>query len=177
MSMEHKAFLFDHERFEHELRPVLERALAQGSSEDLKRFIADHLQALKDPYEGMPLDEDWEDLLEIDEPDQYGDFALTKYYDPAQDFGLGSEWFSEQELIESKSPGASALLLGKPLSGGDALFDPGKMGAYFSSPDDVRDGLRLLKNLAASGDLPEATAVRVLFEKAANAGVGLYITF
>lgn len=177
MSMEHKAFLFDHERFEQELRPVLERALAKGTSEGLKRFIADHLQALKDPYEGLPLDEDWEDLLEIDEPDQYGDFALTKYYDPGQDIGLGSEWFSVQEIIETKSPGASALLLGTPLRAGDAVFDPGKMGAYFSSPDNVLEGLRLLQDLTALGELPEASAVAGLFGKAASAGVGLYITF
>jgi hypothetical protein len=177
MSMEHKAFLFDHDRFEQELRPVLERALAQGTSEDLKRFIVEHLQALKDPYEGLPLDEDWEDLLEFDEPDQYGDFALTKYYDPAEDFGLGSDWISVQEVIESRAPGASALLLGKPLRGGDALFDPGKMGAYFCSPDDVREGLRFLQGLTASGELPEASAIAGLFGKAASAGDGLYITF
>ena len=175
--MEHKAFLFDHESFERELRPVLERALAEGTSEDLRRFISEHLQALKDPYEGLPLDEDWEDLLEIDEPDQYGDFALTKYYDPAEDIGLGSEWSDLQELIEAKSPGAGALLLGTPLRAGDATFDPGKMGAYFSSADDVREGLRVLQAMAASGELSQAGGVVNLFEQAANAGLGLYITF
>src|SRR5437762_1246641 len=97
--MEHKAFPFDYWSFDKELRPLVERSLATGESELLRSFIALHWRTLKDPYEGRPLSLQWEEILETRDPHQYGDHALTKYYDPTNDIGLGPLWDEVQKAI------------------------------------------------------------------------------
>lgn len=178
MSMDHKAFVFDYTSFERELRPRLERALHRQETGELKEFIRIYRDVLKDPCEGMPLDEAWEHLIESDEPDQYGDICLTKYYDPASDIGLGPGWLAAQSHIEKAAPGKGALLLGRPLHCGTVFFDPGKMGSYFASPDDVAQGLSLLQSLSGSGDVSqELDAVMAMLERARETNMGLYVTF
>jgi hypothetical protein len=86
--MEHKAFVFDFRSFESELRPILEKALNDNESSELLRFIEANRAALKDPYEGEPLGEDWFEAAEGNDL-RWGDFALTKYYEPTDDVGLG----------------------------------------------------------------------------------------
>src|SRR5256885_898845 len=80
--MEHKAFLFAYDSFNAELRPVLEHALRSRDYGPLVSFISDNLADLRDPYEGRPLGADWEAMIETHDAHQYGDFSLTKYYDP-----------------------------------------------------------------------------------------------
>src|SRR5690349_15161787 len=92
MSMEHKAFVFDWESFLQELSELLFSALVSDDTTRLKAWINSNVADLKDPYEGEPLTKDWEDTLDVKDAHQYGDFALTKYYDPARDIGLGHEW-------------------------------------------------------------------------------------
>src|ERR1051326_1231389 len=99
--MEHKAFLFDYDAFDGELRAILEGALLSGACGGLVSFINANLGDLRDPYEGEPLGADWETMIETQDAHQYGDFALTKYYDPTADMGLGGAWDNIQELIAS----------------------------------------------------------------------------
>jgi len=75
--MEHKAYTFDFASFDVELRPILEKVLRTGELDSLIDFIVRHLENLSDPYEGEPLNENWEQLIESRDPHQYGDFALT----------------------------------------------------------------------------------------------------
>src|SRR5207302_666883 len=92
MPMHHKAFVLDHAGFLRELGEVLYRALATGDCGPLVRFIEAHRGSLTDPYEGEPLEASWESMLETRDAHQYGDFALTRFYDPRADDGLAYEW-------------------------------------------------------------------------------------
>lgn len=174
--MEHKAFLFDYESFERELCPALVHALATGETRRLESFISTNLDALRDPYEGEPLDADWASLIEVKDAHQYGDLALTKYYSPTADIGLGSAWERVQGLPEIASR-AESPILGTIIGSGDASFDPGRMGSYFQSARIVREHYEYMLGLAKdahSADLDEA--VEMLAE-AAKKNAGLYVTF
>ncbi len=62
--IEHRAFLFQFDQFERELLPILQAALAAGDCTDLVAFIRQNIGELADPYEGRPLGEDWEKMIE-----------------------------------------------------------------------------------------------------------------
>lgn len=68
--MEHKAFLLDEKTFQNELSPILYEALEHNNAAPLQFFIEENLEQLTDPYEGEPLDEDWETMLELRTPEE-----------------------------------------------------------------------------------------------------------
>lgn len=175
MSMEHRAFAFDHDRFAAELAPILDEALATGDVRQLVHFIESNRARLTDPYEGEPLGEDWRSMLETEDAHQLGDFALTAYYSPRENIGLGYDWDSARQTLREASLDADAIVLGTPFGAEGNRFDPGKMGSYFQSPADVA------RNHEAVGDLgsEDATlsAVRRMLETADRSQAGLYVTF
>ena len=178
MSMEHKAFLFDHSRFEAELGKTLHEALQSGNIKELVRFIEINVNQLKDPYEGAPLDLSWDDLLETRDAHQYGDFALTKFYEPEFDLGLGSDWALVERGLTKSSDVAPAFILGRPFGPAQNLFDPGKMGSYFLSAEEVKKKSAQLRTLMNKASLCELLpGVVQVFRKAADSGKGLYTTF
>lgn len=179
MSMEHKAFLFDYTLFQRELMPIIEASLATEQSDALIDFIKKHRTNLLDPYEGEPLPVDWIDMIEGGDVDQYADFCLTKYYDPKADLGLGEQWISVQESLESCVSGAGRLTLGVPLSVGDRYFDPGKMGSYFSTEEMIGEGVKLLQELddKCRHTLLEFDVVKNIYNHAKSLNKGLYVTF
>ena len=146
MSMEHKAFVFDYRAFVDELSHILENSLLSNNSDNLINFIQQNLNFLQDPYEGEPLDNDWQSLLEITDIQQCGDFALTKYYDPQTDIGIGEKW-QEIQTIFYQEYGQDSMILGRPFAKDNKFFDPGKMGSYFQSDHQVRENLILTKEL------------------------------
>jgi hypothetical protein len=73
--MEHKAFAFNWTAFEKELRPMLEKCLESGDAEPLINFINTDHKSFKDPYEGMPLAQNWLDSLEVKDVQTCADFA------------------------------------------------------------------------------------------------------
>lgn len=178
MSSEHKAFIFDYSDFESQLKAILENALASGDSSSIKRYIAENLAHLKDPYEGEMLNENWESMLEIQDPHQYGDFALTKFYDALEDIGLGYDWESIQDLLSHKS-NCKTIILGLPIGLDNNYFDPGKLGSYFQSPAEVKQHLRLLENII--DDNPDLASLLdsafQMLQAASQVDKGLYITF
>lgn len=109
MAMEHKAFAFDWLSFESELRPILEASLAGGTGESLCAFIDRHQRELVDPYEGKPIQGNWRSTLESGHVQELGDFALTKFYDPTEDYGLGAAWL---RIDDSLPDAIRAALLG-----------------------------------------------------------------
>lgn len=135
--MEHKAFLFDYASFERELRSQLEQALANGNVAPLESFINANLRSLRDPYEGLPLGEDWRARIESEDAHQYGDLALTKYYLPTDDIGLGLGWERVQNLIAAARLAVSPIL-GTIVGPQANPFDPAKLGSYFQSVKDSR---------------------------------------
>jgi hypothetical protein len=63
--------------------------------------------------------------------------------------------------------------LGKPLGSAGVVFDPGRVGSYFQSPEFVRQSVRLLQRCPQS----ELRGFHELLSRAAVAGRGLYVTF
>jgi hypothetical protein len=169
MTMEHKAFVLDDAAFERGLRPLLEQSLRSGDLEPLRKFIETHREELRDPCEGAPLEYDWESMIERRDPEQYGDFALTLYYDPSADLGLGAQWQPIERALEARGISAQ-LLLGSAVPG----FDPGKQGSYFQSAGQVSSAMRRLEQ---SGNADDVAPALTMFRTAASAGRGLYITF
>jgi hypothetical protein len=123
MPREHKAYAFDWTRFEFELHPLLVEALTTDETAKLEAFIDQHLVELTDPYEGEPLSTDWRDTLENRDVHEYGDYALTRYYDPADNWGIGYAW--TQLSDELPEPAANAML-GFAIGPAKNLFNPGR---------------------------------------------------
>jgi hypothetical protein len=127
--LDHKAFLFDFRRFEAELLPILENALATGDCDELIAFVRENVASLADPYEGQPLAADWEAMIVAPDPHQCGDFALTKFYDPTDDIRLGPSWAEVQEQIASSGGFTWSPILGRSVGPAENPFDPGKLGS------------------------------------------------
>lgn len=172
MAMEHKAFHFRYAAFEAELRPILESSLRSGEPGPLAAFIDAVRQDLRDPYEGQPLGDDWRESLGGADVHAYGDFALTRYYDPADDRGLGPRWQAIQGALGNE-PEAVTAVLGQPVGFEEHWFDPGRMGSYFQSESDVVMHLERVERLALPGVEPLVNLLR----GASHAGAGLYVTF
>lgn len=170
MSLEHKAYAFDWTRFEFDLLPILTAALATNDATELEKYIDLHRAELTDPYEGEPLPSDWRTMLESGDVQEYGDFALTRFYDPADCRGIGYEWACLSE--ELPEPVARAML-GFPIGPREHLFDPGRCGSYFQTAECVR---RSLVELKPMGSIVLTDFVSLL-ERCAAGSQGLYTTF
>jgi hypothetical protein len=169
--IEHKAFVFDHLAFARELEPILKASLASGDVEVLREFIMAHLAALRDPYEGDELSDTWEAELENRDVHEYGDYALTRFYAPEADIGLGPAWGEVEATLGQR---VYDLLLGLPV-GDERSFDPGRMGSYFQSSEDVERGLVELRGMQTTRNSPLLERAVDLLSQAR--GRGLYVTF
>ncbi len=167
--MDHRAFVLDHRGFTAELRPTLEVALSSEDPAPLRAFILANLPHITDPNEGAPLPGDWEQKLENGDVHEYGDYALTKFYDVVDDIGLGDLWAQLDEALDAQH---RPLLLGSAI-GGAAPFDPGRMGAYFQSPKDVARAFDLLAALRPQTDAPSKALAMLNSAREA----GLYVSF
>jgi hypothetical protein len=179
MSMSHKAYAFDRSAFERDkLHGLLPGALSADDPAELARYIEAHRTELKDPYEGAPLPEDWQDMLGNRDVQEYGDFALTRFYDPAEDWGVGDAWMA----IDRRLPEADqAALLGSPFGPLGAYFDPGCLGSYFQTPPQVVASLDRVRRSPWPDleDDPRESLKRfeALLARCTESGSGLYITF
>lgn len=166
MSFSHKAFVFDWSAFELELAPQLKLALQQDDAGRLETFIEVRRSSLRDPYEGEPLPEDWRSMLEAGDIQELADFALTRYYQPSSDFGIGEEW---SIFSEGLSEAERLAFLGSAL----ADFDPGRMGSYFQSTRVAKASLQVLQTLAST----TAEAFKEGLRQAVSSEQGIYVTF
>jgi hypothetical protein len=170
MPMEHKAYAFDWSAFEFDLHPMLVAALTAKNTAALAAYIDEHLAELTDPYEGEPLSADWRDTLENRDVHEYGDYALTRFYDPADCWGIGYEWSRLSD--ELPTPAANALL-GSPVGPDKNLFDSGRLGSYFQSPKRVRESLGALQPHTC----PDLARYLELLERCVAERHGVYVTF
>jgi hypothetical protein len=170
MAMSHKAYAFEWQAFELGLRTVLERALMDRNSQELLLLIERERSAFKDPYGGEPLGEKWQATLENRDEQEVGDYALTRYYEPSDDFGLGDEWPAIDSAI---SASARSALLGNPIGPTSYRFDPGRQGSYFQTADQCRTSLQILG--AERNSLPANYMAGL--SRAVAAGLGMYQTF
>src|SRR5690242_7249687 len=109
MSMEHKAYVFDWDAFHDELSGTLYAALATGDAEPLVAYINARIGRIRDPYEGELLTDSWEGMVKIKDAHTYGDFAVTKFYDPGDNIGLGYQWQAIEHLLSSELRDASLI--------------------------------------------------------------------
>ena len=172
MSMEHHAFSLNYRAFETALLPVLNRALESSDLKALMAFVDANLDHLRTPYDGGGLGPGWREELEVGDVQEVGDFALTRFYDPTEDIGLGSQWIAVAEAVK-KVADPYSLLLGTPVGPAGRLFDPGRLGSYFQTEGDVTNGLEVLNR----SNVRALDAARKMFEKASAQGCGLYVTF
>ncbi len=180
MSLDHKAFILDYDGFNTELKPLLETCLESGDFEEIRKFVSINRSSCTDPYEGEKLDNNWENMIEEKDVHQYGDFALTRYYSPTEDKGLSDEW----ELINKICLKVKGLkfspVLGIPLGPNDNLFDPGKMGSYFQSFDNILESLSVLNNVRKEihHSVTDSYDCYIeLLQAAIDQKKGLYVTF
>jgi hypothetical protein len=131
MPMNDRAFAFRWDASERELRPAVERTLEADDPRELIDWIESHREALSDPYEGDPLPQNWQRLLETGDVDEFGDFALTCFYDVKQDLGLADRWLKVTDILEDD---ANAALLGTSLEVTGRVFDPSRMRLPAHSP-------------------------------------------
>jgi hypothetical protein len=101
---------------------------------------------------------------------EYGDFALTRFYDPAMDLGVGEEWM---EIDDSLSESNRSAFLGYPIHSKNNVFDPGYMGSYFQTPEQVAASLRNVIELAIETN----ESFQALLEDSNRSGLGIYVTF
>ena len=99
MSMEHKAFVFDTEKFHAEIEPVMKDSIK--NAEVAHRYICEHLDELQSPYMGDELGEDWEEEFGELTLQTYFDILLTTCYDVEDNRGLGEMWDAVNEVIKS----------------------------------------------------------------------------
>jgi hypothetical protein len=178
VSMSHKAYAFDWSAFARdELHSILLDALSSGDTNGLIRYIEANQDHLKNHYEGGPLS-NWRDMLENFDVQEFGDFALTRFYDPEKDSGLGNDWLAIDEHL---SEADRAVLLGTPFGSSSAYFDPGLQGSYFQTPREVVRSFARVQRIGLS-DLEDyrrqsLERFKELLEECAVAGSGLYVTF
>jgi len=152
--MDHWAYALDNDAFQRELAPILIRALRTGSRDERQEFVQRTIAHLNDPTDGTPLNAEWHHLVQppiLDRPDlavhRWGDVALTKDYDPAQEAGLSTAWQVAEEDLRTLGLDSIATLLGRPLGPPNNACDPRLQGAYFQSPHDVRHALPHLEQV------------------------------
>jgi hypothetical protein len=172
VALSHKAFAFNWRAFEFDLHPQLEAALEADDPSELEAFIVAHRKSLTDPYEGEPLPRTWRSMLENRDAHEYGEFALTRFYDPTDDCGLHESWAEVSERLPKRAANA---LLGFPVGPKGRLFDPGRLGSYFQTPGQVRESLAILRPRAEK--VEELRLFVELLERCAAEGLGVYVTF
>ncbi len=170
MTMSHKAYAFDHAAFTTELAPLLRDALQTGSRESLDRFVDHFRPVLSHPWGAVPLPASWREELEVGDVQEVADLALTKYYTPDGEAGVGEAWPAWQE---SAPPDVARCLLGAPFGPVECPFDPGRMGSYFQSPEEVIASQICLSRMVT----PSLARFKELLAHAASLRKGLYVTF
>jgi len=166
MSFDHKAFEFDWQAFSAEMLPWLKDVLAANDGKRLAAFVDANIVACRSPYDGEKLSASWQEMLETGDAQEIADFALTKYYNPTLDHGLGGAW---AELEDALPVSMKIALLGQAMP----HFDPGRQGSYFSTPTDATKSGALLNRM----EIPALRQYGNFLERASGDGRGVYVTF
>lgn len=193
MSMEHKGFVFDTEKFHAEIEPVMRAAV--GDMEIARQFISDHCDELQSPYTGERLDEGWEEEFADLSLQVCFDIMLTACYDVEEDLGLGYMWDAVSGLIAELDvfEDPEVALLGREVDLDGVRVDPGMMGLGLVESGEVEDILDILlehRDDAGEVELDESVCdaepeewleaydqLCDLYEEAAGQGRGLLFTF
>lgn len=139
--MEHKAFLFDTQEFNHELNSMILDAGLKNNPEILLKFINNSIGRVYSPYTGELLDTSWKDELENGGVQELADFALTCYYSPEDDCGLSYFWDVLLEALQGIRTkfDPEYCVLGEPLRKQEFVLDPGGMGMGLVQAEDINN--------------------------------------
>lgn len=193
MSIEHKAFVFDTDKFHAEIEPVMQASIADPDV--AHRYISEHLDELQSPYSGCALNEDWESEFDDLTLQVYFDILLTACYDVEDDRGLGEMWDAVNEVIKGLDVFEEGEL---PVTGwkveiDDVIVDPGMQGLGIIDCDEVADILEVLKENRDEAECAEPEDLLCetdpdewmdayddlcgIYEEAVRQGKGLLFTF
>lgn len=194
MSMEHKAFVFDTNKFHAEIEPVMKDSIK--NTEVAHRYICDHLEELQSPYTGDTLEEGWEEEFGELTLQVYFDILLTSCYDVEDDCGLCEMWDAVNEVIKSLDVFDEGELpvTGREVEIDDVVVNPGMEGLGIIDCDEVAEILNTLKEnrrAAASAGQPEGLLYDAnpeewieayddlchIYEEALRQNKGLLLTF
>lgn len=144
--MEHKAFVFDTEKFHAEIEPVMKDCI--NNPEVAHKYICDHLDEFQSPYTGDCLEEGWEDEFGELSLQTYFDILLTACYDVEDDRGLGCMWDAVNEVIKELDVFEEGEL---PVTGwevvvDDVTVDPGMEGLGIIDSEEVEEILTVLRD-------------------------------
>lgn len=142
--MEHKAFIFDSEKFHSEIEPIMKASIS--NTDVAHRYINEHLDEFQSPYTGEELGEDWEQMFDELTLQVYFDILLTSCYDVEDDRGLGIMWDAVNEVIKELDVFEQGEL---PVTGWEVdidgvVVDPGMEGLGIIECDEVAEILDIL---------------------------------
>ncbi|WP_166243409.1 hypothetical protein [Paenibacillus turpanensis] len=164
MGMEHKAYLFDTNRFDRELKPVINTSVLLSDTKGLEDFISSHVGEVRSVYTGELLGIDWKNSLENGGIQELCDIALTLYYSPDEDMGLSYGWDALNEALSMTSikfP-SDYYILGESIEYGSFQLDPGGLGLGFVYSKDIAimyNDLVSIKSALNHNGLPDPNAV------------------
>lgn len=186
MSMEHKAFIFDTNKFHCELEQIILLAGKSNDLTNLKKFIEENKSGIISPYTLDELDENWENELENRDVQEFSDFALTVCYNPEDDFGLGYDWTLLVEWLENLPLkfNSDYYILGKEIKSDNFKLDPSYMGFGLVEKEDVsiiyKELISLNSEIKKSKNEELIEVYNILietYEQAKNQNKGLMMTF
>ncbi|WP_309716122.1 hypothetical protein [Armatimonas sp.] len=166
MSNLHKAFVFDEAAFRRDLAPILDR----HDDAALEHFISDHRAQLRNPRNGGHIESDWRDDAAFDGFARRTTLALTAYYDPTANIGLGSAASKCRFGLIDLYPESRVFVSGGAL---------GVPDGYFQSASYVAESVAILENLRSELPLKADVIdpVLTMLQAAKSVGQGLYIIF
>lgn len=149
VSIDHKVYLFRYSEFQSELADLLYHALETDEVGNLRGFINSERSLLTEHVTEEPLVEDWEVGFEPD-VQRYADIALTKYYNLAEDLGLGYSFDvlgAYLNIVSELAGQSNVLICGRLFGPKGKRLDPGYMGTGLLPPDDVSHFAMLLSGI------------------------------
>ena len=181
MAMKHKAFIFDYDNFASQLKEILINSLLTKQKWDLIKFIQHNFREIKDPDQGCPLDQTWEELTSRNNVCEFADFALTKFYEPANNIGLNSEWQETKEALKDifEIVESDNIILGDLVGMNNIYFNPKKTGSYFQTPQQIVSNIEIVNQCLEKKPeyFHDLKYLLFMLKSAANYQKGLYITF
>lgn len=162
--MEHKAYLFDTERFYAEIKPIMEDSVKDTAA--AHEYINTHLDEFKSPYTGEPLEEDWEEEFDELTLQVYFDILLTACYDPEDDRGLVDMWDSVNEVIKSLDifNDGEEPVTGTAIEVNGITVDPGLEGMGLVDRCEVSKILEVLEDNRDAAEEAEPDTEEMLYE-------------
>lgn len=160
MSMDHKAYLFNMDRYHLDIEKILDKCCKERDILQAKIYIDKHWEELYSPYTGERLDAEWKNILINENMQEYFDILLTACYECENDIGLGYAWDGVNETLKKLNfmSNIERCVLGRRLIFHGIIIDPGAMGLGIidvEEVDDIKEKLMQNKEKIELVDMPQ----------------------